>query len=82
MKRIYDALAGPPGERDDDEVDPAMPVTATYPIPGRPQEITVSAGTAFKLGYDGAFGAFAASLIPWVLFVLFGGALMAALLHH
>ena len=56
------------------------PYVFTVPAPGYlPQKVTVSAGTAFKIGFFGFFGVMVAALIPWLLFVIFLGAVMGAI---
>jgi hypothetical protein len=48
-----------------------------YELPQHRQEITVSAGTAFKAGFFGFFGMFLASLIVSV--IMFVGILLLSL---
>lgn len=43
-------------------------MVANIPIPGHNQQITISAGTAFKFGFYAFWGFLVAGLIPWLLF--------------
>jgi hypothetical protein len=76
-----DGVVTPPPPRPAPE-GPGIPIRATMPMLGHPQQVTVSAGTAFKIGFYAFWGFLVAGLIPWILLIVFGSALLAALTRH
>ena len=58
---------------------PPPPAPPVYTEPARPiVEITVSAGTAFKIGFYGAIGWVIATAVFWILLIVIFGSCLAA----
>ncbi|MFN2464936.1 MAG: hypothetical protein ABR598_01570 [Candidatus Dormibacteria bacterium] len=76
--------ADPVNVRAGHEVTPSeagIPKVANVPVAGFPQQITISAGTAFKAGFFAFWGFLVAALVPWLLVLVLGGALLSVRPH-